>query len=77
MKKVLTSLLLAALVFSATAQEAAKEEKKSREEVLKTGKNSRKTVAAQQYTQRDYDGEQEDAMRRMLSGVRNGGDSHA
>ena len=57
--------------------EAAKEEKKSREEVLKTGKNSRKTVTAQQYTQRDYDGEQEDAMRRMLSGVRNGGDSHA
>ena len=43
----------------------------------KTAKTSVKTIPAQQYAQRDYEGEQEDAMRRMLSGVRNGGKSHA
>ena len=55
--------------------EAAKQEQKTAGagELRKTGK----TVSAQQYSQRDYEGEQEDAMRRMLSGVRNGGESHA
>ena len=55
--------------------EAAKQEQKTAGagEMRKTGK----TVPAQQYSQRDYEGEQEDAMRRMLSGVRNGGESHA
>lgn len=32
-------------------------------------KTAAKTVSAQQYTQRDYDGEQEAAMRRMLDGI--------
>ena len=33
-------------------------------------KPSAKTIPAQEYTQRDYTGTQEDAMRRMLDGVR-------
>ena len=59
--------------------EAAKQEQKNTGdgELQKAGKPNRKTIPAQQYTQRDYEGEQEDAMRRMLSGVRNGGENHA
>ena len=59
--------------------EAAKQEQKNTGdgELQKAVKPNRKTIPAQQYTQRDYEGEQEDAMRRMLSGVRNGGENHA
>ena len=59
--------------------EAAKQEQKNTGdgELQKAVKLNRKTIPAQQYTQRDYEGEQEDAMRRMLSGVRNGGENHA
>ena len=59
--------------------EAAKQElkKAGAGDLQKAGKFGGKTVPAQQYAQRDYEGEQEDAMRRMLSGVRNGGESHA
>ena len=59
--------------------EAAKQEQKNTGagDRQKTAKTSVKTIPAQQYAQRDYEGEQEDAMRRMLSGVRNGGKSHA
>lgn len=38
-------------------------------------KASAKTVPAQQYSQRDYDGEQEAAMRRMLDGIVSAGTS--
>ena len=57
--------------------EAAKEEQKTRGEQAASRKTPGKNVAAQQYTQRDYDDEQADAMRRMLSGVTNGGGEHA
>ena len=57
--------------------EAAREEQKTRGEKPSPGKPAAKNVAAQQYTQRDYDDEQADAMRRMLSGVTNGGGEHA
>ncbi len=57
--------------------EAVKEEQKNRGEQALSRKTPGKNVPAQQYTQRDYDDEQADAMRRMLSGVTNGGGEHA
>ena len=57
--------------------EAEKEEQKNRGEQALSRKTPGKNVPAQQYTQRDYDDEQADAMRRMLSGVTNGGGEHA
>ena len=57
--------------------EAVKEEQKNRGEQALFRKTPGKNVPAQQYTQRDYDDEQADAMRRMLSGVTNGGGEHA
>ena len=57
--------------------EAAKEEQKTCGDQPSSGKTTGKNVAAQQYTQRDYEDEQADAMRRMLSGVTNGGGEHA
>ncbi len=54
------------------------ERKKYEERMLKeTGNPRGKTVTAQQYSQRDYEGEQEAAMRRMLSDITEGGDGHA
>ena len=40
-------------------------------------KDSVKNVPAQQYTQRDYEDEQDEAVRRMISGIANGGEHHA
>ena len=59
---------------------AAQEERKARgDRMPREERNPRgRTVTAQQYTQRDYEGEQEAAMRRMLSGVTDEGeDGHA
>ncbi len=66
------------------------EAEKNRQSYLtqNTTKQKTKTVTAQQYTQRDYTSEQEEAMRRMLSSMnagdaqnggenRNGGEDHA
>ncbi len=51
-----------------TTEEAEKEKKERQEKASAGGrKNSVKAVAAQQYVQRDYAGEQEEAMQRMLS----------
>lgn len=48
---------------------------KGKPENLKSGSKPGKTVSAQQYSQRDYSHEQEDAMRRMIG--MNGGDGDA
>ena len=58
--------------------EAVKENRKNSGEQPETfRKASGKNIPAQQYAQRDYGKEQDDALRRMLSGVTNGGDHNA
>ena len=56
--------------------EAAAAEKKARGEQPQAARTG-KPVAAQQYVQRDYDGEQEEARQRMLAGILNGGEEDA
>lgn len=51
------------------------QERNSGPNEIKHRKNNQRTVSAQKYTQRDYTGEQDDAMRRMIS--MDGGDSIA
>ena len=59
-----------------TPEEAGKEIRERRGKTAETqGRSGGKGVTAQQYEQRDYSGEQEEAMQRMLS--MNGGDGHA
>ena len=61
-----------------TPDAALEEQRTYRDKTARDGdKAPGKTVTAHQYTQREYEGEQEDAMRRMLSGATNGGDGHA
>ena len=60
-----------------TAEAAKKEQKAYSEQTGGLRKDPVKNVAAHQYTQRDYEGEQDEAVRRMISGIANGGDHHA
>ena len=58
--------------------DAVQEERRNYEDRMQQAGNPRgKTVTAQQYSQRDYEGEQEAAMRRMLSDAAEGGNGHA
>ena len=60
-----------------TAEAAKKEQKAHEEQSGSLRKNPAKNVAAQQYAQRDYEDEQDEAVRRMISGIANGGEHHA
>ena len=60
-----------------TAEAAKKEQKAHEEQSGSLRKDSVKNVPAQQYTQRDYEDEQDEAVRRMISGIANGGEHHA
>ena len=60
-----------------TAEAAKKEQKAHEEQSGSLRKNPAKKVAAQQYAQRDYEDEQDEAVRRMISGIANGGKHHA
>ena len=60
-----------------TAEAAKKEQKAHGEQSGSMRKDSVKNVPAQQYTQRDYEDEQDEAVRRMISGIANGGKHHA
>ena len=70
-----------------TLEDVQQDQKSHREKYMQVPrKQSGKTVPAQQYSQRDYSGEQEAAMERMIASIRNesvsktksdGGESHA
>ena len=65
-----------------TPEDVEKDRKNHREQYPQTTlKKAGKTVTAQQYDQRNYDGEQEDALRRMIDRINdkavNGGTDHA
>ena len=60
-----------------TPEDAEADRKAHREQYQQNaGKGASKTVSAQEYTQRDYSGEQEEAMIRMISSM-NGGEENA